>query len=159
NTPNYCSPCKVGTCWQYSNVGFVTLGYAVAGTQYNSQLEANITGRKQLNMRSTAAQPPAGAKVAQGYVMKNGAVHPAKGEAEDLKSNANDMLVWLRAQLGIGDVPKPLASAIALTHNTYFTPQQQCAQANKPIKFNMGLAWQFHALPKSDLTLYIKDGS
>lgn len=157
--PNYCHPCKIGTCWQYSNVGFVTLGYAAAGTAYNTQLASQITGPQQLNMPSTAAQAPAGAVVAQGYVKKDGQVQPAKGEAEDLKSNAQDMLVWLKAQLGIGKVPSALASAIALTHKTYFTPKQQCAKANKPIKFDMGLAWQMHALAETNLTLFIKDGS
>lgn len=159
NTPNYCAPCKVGTCWQYSNVGFVTLGYAAAGDAYNTQLASQITGPQQLNMPSTAAQAPAGAPVAQGYVEKDGKVQPAKGEAEDLKSNAHDMLLWLKAQLGTGNVPSALASAIALTHKKYFTRQQQCAKANKPIKFDMGLAWQMHALAETDLMLYIKDGS
>ena len=128
------------------------------GTAYNTQLASQITGAQQLNMPSTATQAPAGAPVAQGYVKKDGIVQPAAGEAEDLKSNAQDMLVWLKAQLGIGKVPSALASAIALTHKTYFTPKQQCAKANKPIKFDMGLAWR-HALPETNLTLFIKDGS
>jgi beta-lactamase class C len=153
---NYCAPCKIGTCWQYSNVGFVTLGYAAAGTEYNTQLTSQIT--KPLDMRFTAAQPPKDAKVAQGYVDKKGTVEPAKGEAEDLKSNAHDMLIWLKAQLGEGKVPPTLASAIAMTQKTYFTAQQQCSQAHKPIKFDMGLAWQKHNLKNTNLLMFTKDG-
>lgn len=156
DTPNYCSPCKVGTCWQYSNVGFVTLGYAAAGVGYNTQLAANITGPQQLNMPSTAAQVPPDAKKAQGYHPNGNA---ATKEAEDLKSNANDMLIWIKAQLGVGSIPQALASAIALTQKTYFTSQQQCAQSKHPIKFNMGLAWQIHPLPGTKIMLFIKDGA
>lgn len=137
-------------------MGFVTLGYAAAGEQYNSQLAANITGLQQLNMSSTAAQIPPTAPKAQGY-HKNGTA--ATKEAEDLKSNANDMLIWIKAQLGVGSVPQALASAIALTQKTYFTSKQQCAQSKHPINFNMGLAWQIHPLPGTKIILFIKDGA
>ncbi len=156
---NYCWPCQVGTCWQYSNVGFVTLGYAVAGAQYNTQLTAQITGPQQLNMPSTGAQPPSGAKLAQGY-LKNGKAAP--GEAPDLKSNALDMLIWLKAQLNSIKMSSPLNRAIMATHDLYFTSAQQCqcVQSKHPIQFNMGLGWQIRALQMQGTSqnLYAKDG-
>jgi beta-lactamase class C len=155
---NYCWPCTVGTCWQYSNVGFVTLGYAVAGNQYNTQLVAQITGAQQLNMPSTGALPPAGAKLAQGY-NKDGT--KARGEAADLKSNADDMLIWLKAQLGLVKMPSLLSKAILATQDTFFTADQQCPQSGHPIKMNMGLGWQIHTLQiqGASQNVYVKDGA
>ena len=155
---NYCWPCQVGTCWQYSNVGFVTLGYAVAGNQYNAQLAAQITGPQQLNMPSTGALPPSGAKLAQGY-MKDG--NKAPGEAADLKSNALDMLIWLKAQLTLIKMPPPLNTAILATQDTFFTSESQCPQSGHAIKFNMGLGWQIRTLQLqgTNQNLYVKDGA
>jgi CubicO group peptidase (beta-lactamase class C family) len=155
---NYCWPCQVGTCWQYSNVGFVTLGYAVAGNQYNTQLAAQITGPQQLNMPSTGALPPSGAKLAQGY-MKGG--NKAPGEAADMKSNAIDMLTWLKAQLTLIKMPPPLNTAILATQDTFFTSASQCCQSGHAIEFNMGLGWQIRTLQLqgANQNLYVKDGA
>jgi CubicO group peptidase (beta-lactamase class C family) len=155
---NYCWPCQVGTCWQYSNVGFVTLGYAVANDQYNTQLTAQITGPQQLNMPSTGALPPSGAKLAQGY-MKDG--NKAPGEAADLKSNALDMLTWLKAQLISIAMPNPLKTAILISQDTFFTSASQCRQSGHPIGFDMGLGWQIRTLQVqgTNQNLYTKDGA
>lgn len=155
---NHCWPCSVGTCWQYSNVGFVSLGYAVAGDQYNTQLAAQITGPQQLNMPSTGALPPSGAKLAQGY-MKDG--NKATGEAPDLKSNALDMLIWLKAQLISIAMSNPLQTAIQISQDVFFSSGQQCAQSKHPIAFNMGLGWQIRTLQVqgANQNLYTKDGA
>ena len=130
----------------------------MAGDQYNTQLTAQITGPQQLNMPSTGALPSAGAKLAQGY-MKDG--NKARGEAPDLKSNALDMLVWLKAQLALIKMPQPLYTAILITQDTFFTSASQCCDSEHPIKFNMGLGWQIHTLhlQETNQNLYVKDGA
>ena len=158
---NDCSPCPTGTCWQYSNVGFVTLGYAaaaVAEMNYNQMLQEKITGP--LGMPATAAQVPSNFPKAQGYVKgKDGQPVPAKGEAEDLKSNAEDMLKWLAAQLA---PPGPVRTGILYAQDTYFLAKNQCAGSKEPTIYNMGLGWQMRPLDMSNPsspTLYLKDGA
>jgi CubicO group peptidase (beta-lactamase class C family) len=153
---NYCSACRPGTCWQYSNVGFITLGYAVAKMDYNSLLRERVTGP--LKMTSTGAIVPDSAIVAQGYP-KTGKTEDPCGLSADLKSSGNDMLTWIKAQLGVISMPKPLSDAIGVTHKTWFEASQQCDQAHiPPIHFNMGLAWQKRFLRNSNFLMWIKDG-
>jgi CubicO group peptidase (beta-lactamase class C family) len=152
----YCDKCEVGTCWQYSDVAYVTLGYVVAGTQYNSQLSQDITGL--LSMTSTAASPPAGTTIAQGYNYRKAGPEKAAGVAPDLKSCASDMLVWLEAQLGLAGTGYPdLVAAIGRTQNVYFKPTDQCPK-DQPIKFEMGLAWEIDTQTFPGYELYWKDG-
>jgi beta-lactamase class C len=156
--PNDCSTCPVGSCWQYSNVGFVTLGYAAAGTHYNSLLADRITGSKGLNMPATGAIIPANFPKAQGYVDKDGKPVPAKGEAADLKSNAEDMYTWLTAQISQRG---PLQAAILDTQDVFFRASQQCTGNKRPTVYDMGLAWQMRPLNNSPQSqqLYVKDGA
>jgi beta-lactamase class C len=152
----YCDKCEVGTCWQYSDVGFVTLGYVVAGDQMNPTLKEQITGL--LSMNSTGANPPPGSTVAQGYNFEDGRPKKALGIAPDLKSSANDLLIWLQAQVNPSGTGYPsLASAIELTQQTYFKHQNQCPK-DEPITFNQGLAWEIDTLTFPGYTEYWKDG-
>jgi CubicO group peptidase (beta-lactamase class C family) len=153
---NYCSACTPGTCWQYSNVGFVTLGYAVAKNAYNSLLREKVTGP--LKMNSTGAQIPDSALLALGYPKTGETEYPC-GQLQDLKSSGNDMLTWIKANLGVISMPKPLSDAIVVTHKTWFEASQQCRQPHvPPIHFDMGLAWQKSFLRNSSFLMWAKDG-
>lgn len=153
---NYCSACRPGTCWQYSNVGFITLGYAVAKNAYNSLLHERVTGP--LKMKSTGAEIPNSAPLARGYP-KNGKTGDPCGISTDLKSSGNDMLTWIKANLGVISLPKPLSDAIGVTHKTWFEASQQCDQPHvPPIHFDMGLAWQKSFLENSNFLMWTKDG-
>ena len=163
-----CARCPVGTCWQYSNAGFVTLGFAVVGRPgpprvpgYNGLLADLIT--TPLGMPATVALIPPGASVAQGYrVDGRGPGHPlvpVDSQAADLKSSARDMRTWLKANLGTpGSLPPPLSAALTLTQGIYFRGAQQCSTAGS-IPFDMGLAWQQHPLVDGGPVTYAKDGA
>jgi CubicO group peptidase (beta-lactamase class C family) len=109
-------------------------------------------------MPATAAQIPPGVPVAQGY--RGDTPTPVAGQAADLKSSAGDMLIWLKANLGVpASIPPPLSAALALTHETVFRASQQCPAAHHPLKFDMGLAWQSHPLRPGGPVVYAKDGA
>jgi len=158
-----CYQCSVGTCWWYSSVGFVTLGFAVVGQPgppdqpgYNQLLSSIIT--TPLNMPATFTHIPAGAPLAQGY--RGTQITPVAQQAPDLKSSARDMLTWLEANLGLfnSSIPQSLSQAITCTHQTYFNSSQQCSHA-PAIPFDMGLAWQIHPLQAGGPIVYGKDGA
>jgi len=137
-----------GTCYQYSNWGFVTLGFAVAdcnqtsGAGYNDLLQEYITGP--LGMSRTRCQVPK-EWLAQGYNKNNEPVYSVPG---DLKSCGADMLTFIEASLGArSGVPQQLQEAITLTH------QPQPWHGQLPA---MGLAWQ---IPKQTPTWRTKNGA
>jgi CubicO group peptidase (beta-lactamase class C family) len=141
---NYCKSCVPGSCWQYSDVGFVSLGFAVAGLNYNSLLNTKITGP--LLMNDTAIVPPPGATVAQGYNFDTKTKKPvqAPGASTDLKSPATDMIKWLRAQLYPSEVKdSALGDAIGRTQQIHFRRTEDCP-STQHLAFDMGLAWQFY---------------
>jgi beta-lactamase class C len=152
----YCRTCDVGTCWNYSNVGFVTLGFVVGGDHYNQALKEKITGP--LSMAATSANPPEGSPLADGYIFKNGERHRATGRDFDLNASALDMINWIKAQVEPSEVQdQALGAAIVQTHQKHFIASNQCSQ-DQPIHFDMGLGWQIHPFLETGLTIAIKDG-
>ena len=154
---------SVGRYWCYSDIAFVTLGFAVTAMypdpekgNYPECLKQQIT--TPLGMNHTAPQVESGWQVAKGYVGKDNA--PGKHIASDLKSNAEDMLVFIKASLGLIDLTDYplLAKSIDLTHtNQDVSSCELCPGESVSIelKFQMGLAWQIsNATP----TVYSKDG-
>ena len=152
----YCRNCEPGSCWNYSNVGFVTLGFVVAGDRYNQLLKEKITGP--LSMSGTAAQTRKEFGAADGYVLKNGQLHATGAEDVDLKASAKDMIQWIQAQVQSSQVSdRALGAAIARTHEKHFLSSSQCP-VEQPIGFDMGLGWQMHPLKPTDLIVSAKDG-
>lgn len=137
----------LGSHYAYSNVGMITLGYAVAGNNYNGLLQQYLCDP--LGMRSTApaAFLPAGLKLGQGHIDKGGRTVPIQTLNSDLNSSPEDMLLYLKAQLGATKPPATLASAIALSHREHFKNE------GKP--FSMGLGWQ---MAKGPTRVYSKNG-
>jgi beta-lactamase class C len=137
----------IGTHYAYSNVGMVTLGFAVAGNNYNGLLQRSLCGP--LGMSSTAPADflPRGIPLVQGHLHKGGRTRAIDTLNTDLNSSAQDMLLYLKAQLGVTRPPAEVAKAIALTHREYFK------EARKD--FSMGLGWQ---ISNSEPKVYTKNG-
>ncbi len=136
NAHNLCVGKTPGTCYSYSDWGFITLGFAVAdsnavaGRHYTEVLAADVT--TPLGLSHTGAHLKLSVK---GHA-KNGSVETKL--PTDLRSNAPDLLRFLQAQLGVlGGVPRELQRAIALTQMVHW----KGADYGNP-HINVGLAWQ-----------------
>lgn len=131
-SPNPCLDHKPGTCWNYSDWGFITLGFAIADsnrgvTPVYPDLLANVL-TKPLGLTKTAANitPDVPGYDANGTVVKT---PPA-----DLRSNAHDLLLFLKANLGVlGGVPDRLQKALLFAQQVHWKEEP---------KHTMGLAWQ-----------------
>jgi beta-lactamase class C len=147
----------IGTCWRYSNIGFVTLGYAVGGykpNQYNQQLASVIT--TPLNMPHTASSV-SGETVAQGYKGNPETTTRVHKMPADLKSNAVDMQTFLNACV-FPDQQSSIGSAILGTQKIYYKGNN--CDGNATLKFQMGLAWQIFEMTSGNNSyqLLAKDG-
>ncbi|MCV7101597.1 serine hydrolase domain-containing protein, partial [Mycobacterium palustre] len=138
-----------GSCWAYSNLGFITLGFAAvagyrragAGASYAGILRDQITGP--LNMPDTTTIVPDGAPLARAH--PNGHEVSA-GAASDIKSSAADMHTWLLAQLGAVHGPPTLMAGLAETTRPAPLSVDVCGQAKRG-PAHMGLAWQVEPGP------------
>jgi beta-lactamase class C len=126
-----------GTHYVYSDLGFITLGYAVAGNAYNTLLASTITTPLGLSLFGSAAMMPAGAAYAQGHLDQHGQTVAVNGLNTDLMASPTDFMAYLKAQMGLLQIPATLSKAITLTHRKVFT-----TPASTPI--NLGLSWQLH---------------
>jgi beta-lactamase class C len=144
-------PQAPGSCWCYSDVGFITLGFAVSGVgsppasfDYLTLLSDVITGPSQLNMPATttyANQKPG--IVTPGYEPDG---KPATGHAADLYSSGPDMLTWLKANLYAASGSTALDQALAFAQQNQNVTHEICTACQSPgvtqTTFSMGLAWQ-----------------
>jgi len=139
-----------GSCWRYSDMGFITLGFTTAAAYgcaaggnpappqaYSALLQSQITGP--LNMPDTVTIVPEGAPVAQAY--PDGGQMVSASAASDLKSSATDMHTWLQAQLAAPIGSRPLDKALASTTQSSPLSVNQCGESQRG-PANMGLAWQ-----------------
>jgi beta-lactamase class C len=141
STHNACVGKTPGTCYNYSDWGFITLGFAVAGSnglagqQYTDLLAKYVT--KPLGLSHTGAHEVPSVK---GY-LKNGKVSPKL--PTDLRSNAPDLLRFLEAMLAkLSGVPAPLQRALDFTQKVHW----KGAKYGFP-HTNVGLAWQLPVSP------------
>lgn len=152
-------------CWQYSNIGFVTLGFAVTqmfplpGVQYDTILDQQVTGP--LGMPRTGASVDRSWPAAQGcighWTEENGVAVfqknvPTGGSAFDLKSTGDDMLVFMKAQ--IGPPSGLLGLAIQLTQQSQGS-FRICGGAGS---VTMGLAWQITSDARGN-AVFTKNGA
>jgi beta-lactamase class C len=132
-----------GSCWEYSDLGFVTLGFAVVAANsanyksYAGLLSDVITGP--LQMPSTAPTVSSNAPRVQGH--SNGVFVKVTG-ASDLKSNLADMYQWTLQNLLALTIQNPIGLMQALAATTTVSPLNlpPCTPGSVPA--NMGLAWQ-----------------
>src|SRR5262249_4009661 len=147
--------------YEYSNVGFVTLGYAVVGqpgppaaSGYTGLLARTIT--EALGMRVTANQPVPGYLLARGYLKNGDALRLVQTRAANIHSSARDLLIWVKANLGLLDaaISPTLAAALALTHNVYFAPRD-----DQRLRFVLGLAWEIRNRRPESPAILTKNGA
>jgi beta-lactamase class C len=130
-----------GTCYNYSDWGFITLGFAVAhsnqvaGEKYTNLLAQYVT--KPLHLTSTGAHKHLSVK---GH-LSDGKISPKP--PTDLRSNAPDLLRFLEANLGkLEGVSPELQAAIDLTQKVHWDG----AKYGNP-HTDVGLAWQLPVMP------------
>lgn len=132
-----------GSKYEYSNLGVALLGQALAQrskTDWPSLVTAQITRPLAMTSTMVALSPDAKARLAQPYDADGDPAKswelPAFAGAGALRSTANDMMLFLRAELAAAREPKSrLAQAMALTQK----PQRNLDAS--PAKGKIGLAW------------------
>lgn len=142
-----------GREYVYSNLGYGLLGYALsvhAGTSYGALLEKDILRPLALTStgvtRTGAVLPPAVRKrLAPGHGMQGqpaGLWHfqSATAGAGTLYSDAHDLLVYLKANMGIDATP--LSVAMRLAH----TPRRAASHLGR-----VGLGWLTTPSPDGDI--------
>jgi CubicO group peptidase (beta-lactamase class C family) len=133
----YQMPRDPGAAYEYSNLGFGLLGYALAQfqhTTYAAMLDQEILGPLGMTMSATAFTDAMRAHLARGH---DATGKPAKNwefaalaGAGAIRSTANDMLRYLKANMGIDQ--SPLAAAMKLAQS----PRRGIGNSMR-----IGLAW------------------
>ncbi len=144
---NYNLPRDPGASYEYSNLGFGLLGYALArsvDTTYSALLEEKILNPLGMSMSGTALTEAMRAHLAPGH---NETGKPAKNWDFDalagagaIRSTAADMLKYLKANMGA--VQTPLTVAMKLAQK----PRVELDQQNR-----IGLAWMSGAPEHGDI--------
>jgi D-alanyl-D-alanine-carboxypeptidase/D-alanyl-D-alanine-endopeptidase len=133
----YQLPRDPGASYEYSNLGFGLLGHALAQfvlTTYGALTDDDILKPLGMTMSGTAFTDAMRAHLAPGHdgtckAAKNWDLDALAG-AGGLRSTANDMLRYLKANMGIG--PSPLAAAMNFAQR----PRRDMAKT-----IRVGLAW------------------
>jgi serine-type D-Ala-D-Ala carboxypeptidase/endopeptidase len=134
----YQLPRDPGASYEYSNLGFGLLGYALAQlelTTYGAMTDEQILRPLGMTMTGTVFIDAMGAHLAPGHddtgkAAANNWDFDALAGAGAIRSNANDMLRYLTANMGID--PPPLAAAMKLAQR----PRSDMAKTVR-----IGLAW------------------
>ena len=123
--------------YEYSNLGFGLLGYALAQQEHTSSdalIRENILKPLGMTMSGTAVSDAMRAHLAAGHDNLGNAVKnwdfDAMAGAGAMRSTANDMLRYLKANMGID--ASPLAAAMKLAQE----PRGEVSKTNR-----IGLAW------------------
>jgi CubicO group peptidase (beta-lactamase class C family) len=136
-----------GTRYAYSNLGFVLLGHAVArvaNKPYTELLSEAVTGPIGMTHTARAICDSANPSCASGHSAEG---QPARGTPVGLWTTAEDMLLFVEANLGVLKLPDVLARAIDMTHQELFREDQNHA---------IGMAWEeWHS---GDALLLSKNG-
>jgi serine-type D-Ala-D-Ala carboxypeptidase/endopeptidase len=133
----YALPRDPGASYEYSNLGFGLLGYALAQSQhttYGAMIGEEILAPLGMTMSGTAFTDAMRAHLAPGHddtgkPAENWDLDALAG-AGAIRSTANDMLRYLKANMGID--PSPLAAAMKLAQ----APRSDMAKTMR-----IGLAW------------------
>ena len=153
---NYCSLLfEPGTQYFYSNTGFGLIGH-ILGLIDDSSYEELVTGEifEPLGMEETSLFLSAEqlANLAPGHddsldSVKNYNAQDIFQGAGFIKSSLHDMMIYLKAQMGITD--NPLADAIDMTHQSHFNVGG-VTYSDREGYYNLsiGLAWHIDVLPE-----------
>jgi serine-type D-Ala-D-Ala carboxypeptidase/endopeptidase len=126
-----------GVAYEYSNLGFGLLGYALAQlnhTTYRAMADDEILKPLGMTMSSTAFSDAMRAHLAPGHLYTGGTAKnwdfDALAGTGAIRSTANDMLRYLKANMGIDG--SPLAAAMKLARQ----PRRKVGETMR-----IGLAW------------------
>lgn len=145
----------IGTRYNYSNVGYGLLGYAISnhnGVPYEQLIKEEILDP--LGMKSTFIKVPDAlmGNYAKGYQKDDEVVPPSQQTnwpaSGALRSTGQDMLQFLLANLGVKGTP-PLFHAMAAAQKGFFRVNDSLV---------MGLGWQRYERNK-DLVIVDKNGT
>lgn len=131
-TPSY----PIGTRYLYSNLGLVLAGnvaITLQGKPYTKLLKEYITGP--LGMKHTGVLGIDNSPVADCAVAHQPNGQPAKHAPIGLWTSADDMLLYIEANLGVLKPSTELANAIDLAHKKLFQVKRDHA---------IGMAWERH---------------
>jgi CubicO group peptidase (beta-lactamase class C family) len=133
----YQLPRDPGASYEYSNLGFGLLGYALAQSEHTSwgaTANENILKPLGMTMSGTAVSDAMRSHLAPGHDNLGNAVKnwdfDAMAGAGAMRSTANDMLRYLKANMGID--ASPLAAAMKLAQE----PRGEVSKTSR-----IGLAW------------------
>jgi beta-lactamase class C len=140
-------PYPPGTRYSYSNIGFVLLAYAAttrANKPYTKLLSEAVTGPIGMARTTPAICDSPNPLCASGH---NAEGQPAAAPPAGLWSTADDMLLFIEANLGVLKLPDLQVRAINVAHQELFRENQNHA---------VGMAWEeWHS---GDALLLSKDG-
>ncbi|MGO4744971.1 class C beta-lactamase [Serratia quinivorans] len=143
-------PHAVGSYRVYSNLGIGMLGMITAKSlnrPFTQAMEKELL--PSLGMNHTYIQVPDGqmANYAQGYNKKDQPVRvtpgPLDAEAYGIKSNAQDLIHYLDANMQVVKVGEPWRKALAATHTGYY----------RTGVFTQDLMWESYPYPETLTTL------
>ncbi len=132
-----------GEEYEYSNLGMGLLGYALAkraGKSYEELLKQRICDPLGMSDTVITLSDDQQSRLATGTILGVPTMNwdvPALAGCGAVRSTLHDMLIYLRANLAPD--AKPLAKAIALSHEPRFTIEK--SDAETPVKREIGLAW------------------
>lgn len=140
-------PYPIGSKWQYSNLGFGLLGYALTGVMkqnFWSALHHDLLQPLAMNNTMYFVLPELQNQYAQGYYANN---EPAprwkmtawKPSSGALRSTPIDMMKYLQANLNIGNAPASIKQAMQFAQQNYFKINARTMQ---------GLAWSTTVFPE-----------
>jgi CubicO group peptidase (beta-lactamase class C family) len=146
---SYQLPRDIGAKYEYSNLGGGLLGYALsrrAGTSYEALVKQRITGP--LGMRSTSItlSPDQTVRLEKGHdaslhAVANWNFQDATAGAGALRSDADDILTFLEAEIGFG------SRALAAPMEAQLRPRRPTGIPNTDI----ALAWHITTTPKGPI--------
>ncbi len=144
---SYQPPYPPGTRYSYSNIGFILVAYAaatIANKPYSKLLAEVVTGPIGMTRTAPAICDSPNPLCASGHNAKG---QPAARPPAGLWTTAEDMLLFIEANLGVLKLPDLQVRAINIAHQELFRENQNHA---------VGMAWEeWHS---GDASLLSKDG-
>jgi len=150
---NYCTLLFIpGTSYHYSNIGMGLLGHTlgiVDGSSYEDLLMQKLLNPLGMNCTSLFVSQEQDTNLAMGYSsnfeeMPNFDANDIFQGAGFIKSSLNDMLKYLKANMGL--ISNPLSDAILLTHQSHFNigTVTYDDRPGEVFQLTMGLGWHKH---------------
>jgi CubicO group peptidase (beta-lactamase class C family) len=141
-----------GTVYLYSNIGVGLLGHTLGridGSSYEALLNDIIINQLEMNSTSIFVSEAQATNLAMGYGTNfeprpNWDANDIFQGAGFINSSLNDMLIFLKANMGL--IENPLEDAIALTHQTHFNVGTVTYddRPGEVFEYAIGLCWQIH---------------